>query len=167
MTHAELSSTLGIPIERITWSVNGFSLYLDNGRLITLGNATKLLNQNSVRNRIADGASVVIRKFTHPEWTLIVAAVMEGATWVDEDRNRGWLYVVETDPEGPVKIGWTKNLTRRMEAYATHSPFRPRLLACWPGSRDDETLLHHRCAGFRIRGEWYDRRVLALLPEVR
>jgi len=62
----------------------------------------------------------------------------------------GWIYYLQI--ENRIKIGFTKNLYKRMVAY----PPETKLLAAHPGTRQDETHLHTLFQSYCLSGrEWY------------
>ncbi len=54
-----------------------------------------------------------------------------------------------------VKIGFTKNLRRRLSEYTRHTGSEIRILGWVEGSRELETDLHLRFADYRQHGEWF------------
>jgi hypothetical protein len=68
------------------------------------------------------------------------------------------IYFVEAVGLDRVKIGTVKDdraLAARLEAFATASPVKVRLLGVTEGGRDEERALHDRFAVHRVRGEWF------------
>lgn len=78
--------------------------------------------------------------------------------------DRGTIYFVGSSA-GPVKIGFTLDLPRRLHRLQMSSPSRLQVLALRPGSRRDETRLHEKHRKDRLHGEWF-RRSNAVLLEV-
>lgn len=67
-----------------------------------------------------------------------------------KDSSHGTVYYVQVGAH--IKIGWTRDLDKRMRAYPPNS----QLLAAQPGTRQDETKMHRRFAAHRTHGrEWY------------
>jgi hypothetical protein len=58
---------------------------------------------------------------------------------------------------GPVKIGFTGNLRRRLESIQNGYPERIRVLAYATGGRMLEASYHRRFASYRMNGEWFRR----------
>lgn len=84
---------------------------------------------------------------------------------LDVPRRSGpCVYVVESGPGGPLKIGFTACLRTRLARLQTGNPAPIRLLAWRTGSPADESDLHQRFASLKIRGEWFSRD--ALLEEL-
>ncbi len=65
------------------------------------------------------------------------------------------VYFIQSGVDGPIKIGVSADPVARMAQMQTGMPHTLRLLAFYPGTRDDEQNLHKRLATFRIRGEWF------------
>ncbi len=65
---------------------------------------------------------------------------------------------------GPfVKIGYTANLDKRIEALETLCPYEPSVMCLFAyrtekAAREMETELHHRLRKHRVRGEWFHRK---------
>jgi hypothetical protein len=55
-----------------------------------------------------------------------------------------------------VKIGHSGNLDRRLKAFATSTAESIALLATIPGCKKEETWLHDRLGGERVRGEFFE-----------
>jgi hypothetical protein len=80
----------------------------------------------------------------------------------------GFLYVIQRQPDGPIKIGHAQNPARRLQFLQTGSVEPLVLLTSAPGSRDDERALHRRFASCRIRNEWFHPTddLLALVQDI-
>lgn len=65
------------------------------------------------------------------------------------------VYFIQRGLDGPVKIGVTVDVRRRIEELQVGSAEELRLLVALPGTPEDESLLHKRFAAFHIRGEWF------------
>src|SRR5437870_2571984 len=84
-----------------------------------------------------------------------------------EGEKKGWVYLIEADPRGPIKIGWAKDPVKRLETLQTGHHEELVLFAVLPGTRYLEADLHRRLWKFRTRGEWFARSpVLKLLRPV-
>lgn len=73
-----------------------------------------------------------------------------------DDRAEGVVYFVGAKT-GPIKIGFTTNLPARLRRLQMASPQKLRVLAAFPGSRQDELLEHQLRAQERLHGEWFER----------
>lgn len=67
-----------------------------------------------------------------------------------------FVYLIGNEANSLVKIGFSKNVSRRLSELDRMSPVRLTLLATFPGGKVLETLLHVRFATYRTRGEWFD-----------
>jgi hypothetical protein len=65
------------------------------------------------------------------------------------------LYVVQSGDHGPIKIGRSKNVHRRIQAMQTGHPVRLRLLAIGPGMGELEMRFHYSFGGIRVHSEWF------------
>ncbi len=76
-------------------------------------------------------------------------------------------FVGSADFTGPVKIGWTRDLDRRLSAIQCGNPVRLAVWASIPGELLEELSLHASFSESRTRedGEWYNQtqRLLWLL----
>jgi hypothetical protein len=80
-----------------------------------------------------------------------------------------WLYVVQAGAAGPVKIGTTTNLPRRVAELQVGNAAALTVLLKIPGDGGDEVRLHRRFARLRERGEWFrpDPEILAWIEAAR
>lgn len=79
----------------------------------------------------------------------------DNAEWVLDDPLHGYVYFLECD--GHIKIGWTKNVRRRIAEMQTSNPHTIELRDAI--ADDDaqmlERLLHAFFSGCRHNGEWH------------
>lgn len=68
----------------------------------------------------------------------------------------GIVYLIGSS-SGPVKIGFTTDLDRRLERLQMNSPRKLRVLAARDGTRGDELRLHREHRDARLHGEWFKR----------
>lgn len=61
----------------------------------------------------------------------------------------------DSDDDGPIKIGYSKNVDARMASLQTSTARPLRLIAVIDGSEDDERAIHARFANAHVRGEWF------------
>lgn len=66
------------------------------------------------------------------------------------------VYVVAGVAGGPVKIGYTSDLQRRLTALQIGSPIKLRTLATFAGGKELEASIHRLLADYRLEGEWFD-----------
>jgi len=67
----------------------------------------------------------------------------------------GYIYFVQMDYIGPIKIGIAKNVQQRMRELQTGSPYRLNLLCCFPGNEDMEREIHLGFSEIKLEGEWF------------
>lgn len=59
--------------------------------------------------------------------------------------------------EGPVKIGWTRDVpSRRLAQLQSSSPVELVIVATIAGGRAEEHELHNYFAAYRLHGEWFE-----------
>lgn len=67
----------------------------------------------------------------------------------------GYIYAI--DAGELVKIGWSREPSRRFTKVRSDNPFAKRVIGWLPASADDESELHERLSPHRVRNEWYRR----------
>jgi hypothetical protein len=72
------------------------------------------------------------------------------------DKSQAVVYFVGAD-EGPIKIGWCKNIAKRLVELQCGNPARLSVLATAPGRSHLEAEYHRRFAAHRLHGEWFER----------
>lgn len=65
------------------------------------------------------------------------------------------VYFLQQGEGGPVKVGVTDNVVRRVKELEAQRGARLTLLATMPGTRDLEQAIHRALAAHRIEGEWF------------
>lgn len=70
------------------------------------------------------------------------------------DQSRGAIYFIQAG-SGPIKIGFSKDVSSRLMDLQVASPANLSLLATIEGYPEDETAVHCQFDGYRIRGEWF------------
>lgn len=71
-----------------------------------------------------------------------------------KDRD-GLVYFVEAGGDGPIKIGWTQDVDRRIAELQTANAHKLTLLGTVPGTMDREAALHARFSHLRLEAEWF------------
>lgn len=67
----------------------------------------------------------------------------------------GRIYFVQAGDDGPIKIGWTMDVERRLLELQNGNHLELRLLGSCEGSEQMEAQLHRRFAMHRMRREWF------------
>lgn len=77
------------------------------------------------------------------------------------------VYFIRMGDDGPVKIGYTKDVPARMNALQTASPYPLVLMRQIPGGAAAEHWLHRLFADLRLQREWfqYDPRMATVVPD--
>lgn len=65
------------------------------------------------------------------------------------------VYFVQARSGGPIKIGTTRDLQRRLASMQAGSPVELVVLATVPGDSRTENALHKRLTKYRLHGEWF------------
>jgi hypothetical protein len=68
--------------------------------------------------------------------------------------NPSFIYLVQDERTGCIKIGRSKNPSARERTLQSESPSHNMLFAC-PADASLELELHHQFAEYRVRGEWF------------
>lgn len=69
------------------------------------------------------------------------------------------IYFIRQGVDGPIKIGFSgtvRGARGRLDAMQTAHAVELRMLAVYPGTREDEKTLHGWFNVKRLRGEWFD-----------
>lgn len=96
------------------------------------------------------------RRERHRTWIEPAAA----QTWIEARRKsiafhrKAVVYLAQRE-DGAVKIGWSSDVVRRLRELRRDARMPVSLLACFPGDKPAELLLHERFAADRLDGEWY------------
>lgn len=91
-----------------------------------------------------------------------VEAAKQAAPW----GTGNYVYFVRmVTGEGPIKIGTSRDVEKRLAAISWGSPYPIELLAVTPGSHVLEHAYHDRFAAHRMSGEWF-KPVAEILGEV-
>lgn len=77
------------------------------------------------------------------------------ADYIPPSAMDGFVYFLQSGPAGPIKIGWSQDVARRIEELQTANALRLELLGTLPGRMEDEAALHTRFAHLRMEGEWF------------
>jgi hypothetical protein len=67
----------------------------------------------------------------------------------------GFVYFVERGCGGPIKIGWSQDVDRRLAELQTANAEILRVLGKVPGRMRDESKMHERFAYLRLEAEWF------------
>jgi len=67
----------------------------------------------------------------------------------------GYLYLIQMDRIGPIKVGFAKNVGKRLIALQTSSPYPLKLLCMMPANKDMERDFHNCFQAIRVEGEWF------------
>jgi len=108
-----------------------------------LGEATA-----DLQRRFADGMIAMRDKYNASAEETRRAQVAAGAF------HEG-IYFVQREGGGPIKIGFSTNIEKRVRMLQIASPELLHVIAHGPGTLAEENLLQRRLAAFRVRGEWY------------
>lgn len=65
------------------------------------------------------------------------------------------VYFIRQGALGPIKIGHTNNIKRRLMNLQPGNPHPLRVLVLVPGSRGDERAYHEKYRHLRVGGEWF------------
>jgi len=79
----------------------------------------------------------------------------DGVTFYMLQNLTGYIYFIQMDRIGPIKIGITKDLAQRLYQLGSANPYPLRLLAFLPGNEDTEREIHDNFAVLRLEGEWF------------
>jgi hypothetical protein len=67
----------------------------------------------------------------------------------------GLVYFVQSGSDGPIKIGWSRDVSRRVAELQTANAHVLVLLGTVAGTMEDEAAFHARFAHLRMEAEWF------------
>lgn len=67
----------------------------------------------------------------------------------------GFIYFIQGESGGPIKIGYTTDLEQRLKTLQTGYPDRLDLLLAFPGKPKHEKAIHKQFEPYRLNGEWF------------
>lgn len=84
-------------------------------------------------------------------------------------KTEGFIYFVQAEAGGLVKIGWATNVEKRLATMQMVCPIPLTVLARFAGSVPAERALHQRFAAHRQHGEWFSPcpELMALIDETK
>lgn len=77
-------------------------------------------------------------------------------------RYPGFIYFIQGESGGSVKIGYATDIEKRIKTLQTGFPETLVILKTYPGDTSDEAGIHEEFKEFRLRGEWFKPDVLEL-----
>lgn len=87
-----------------------------------------------------------------------IVAVLEALCAVslgDDDPGDCRVYFIQAGDDGPVKIGYSLNVAKRVVSLQSGNPIPLKVLAVTPGGPDIEGLFHALFSHDRLNGEWF------------
>ena len=75
---------------------------------------------------------------------------------LDLSGKTSYVYFIRLGDDGPIKIGYTKNIKRRLITIQVDNPLLVRLIAVMVGGRKEEYQLHRIYSKYRLYGEWFE-----------
>lgn len=103
-------------------------------------------------------------KNEHPSWVRGRVKKVEPVTYMRElppelrDPEEVWgsVYFVSAGEGGPIKIGWSQDVSRRIEELQTANAHKLVLLATLKGTMADEARCHDLFRQHRMQSEWFE-----------
>lgn len=78
----------------------------------------------------------------------------------DEEDPVAGVYLIQSRQSGLVKVGWSKNVYRRLETLQTGSSEDLELIDVLHIGRTMERTIHEENSDLRVRGEWFQPEVI-------
>jgi hypothetical protein len=72
-------------------------------------------------------------------------------------KRKRYVYIIGQLDDGPVKIGITAHIKRRLYALQHAHPYKLVVLAKYLAEDSEETKLHELFKQYRLSGEWFER----------
>ena len=66
-----------------------------------------------------------------------------------------YIYIISCGEDSPVKVGYTQNVSNRLDELQVGNPYLLQVEAAIPGNERCEGILHEQFYGTSIRGEWF------------
>lgn len=79
--------------------------------------------------------------------------------WIPLHERDGHVYFVESGTGGPIKIGWSQDVERRIGELQVANAHKLRLLGVVPGTMQKEGELHATFSHLRMEAEWFQNSV--------
>lgn len=81
----------------------------------------------------------------------------------------GHVYFIQGESGGPVKIGYTTDIKRRLKELQSGSIDILQILLVVPGNKVYEQYLHSKFENYRLKGEWYkpDPKIFEYMDKLR
>ncbi len=73
----------------------------------------------------------------------------------EEPGDIGFVYFIQCENTGPIKIGFTKDIKKRFYGMQTGNPFKLNMLFNYRANRQTEEMFHEWFRGVNVRGEWF------------
>lgn len=67
----------------------------------------------------------------------------------------GYVYFIQMDRIGPIKIGFAKDVGKRILSLQTSSPYPLKLLCYYKADQEHELDWHSAFKEIRLKGEWF------------
>lgn len=67
----------------------------------------------------------------------------------------GFVYFILDEVSDAIKIGFAKDVNKRLSGLQTSNPNELKVISYYKGSKKDEYRLHYDCKDYNIRGEWF------------
>lgn len=109
---------------------------------------TKNLHYSWVRGRVKRVEPVTYMRNLPPELR-------------DPEETWGFVYFVSAGEGGPIKIGWSQDVERRIEELQTANPHKLHLVGKLCGTMADEARVHDLFRQHRLQSEWFEH-----VPEI-
>lgn len=71
------------------------------------------------------------------------------------DESPGFIYFIQGECGGPIKIGYTTDLLKRLKTLQTGYPDLLEVLLAFPGKPEYEKAIHKQFEEYRLNGEWF------------
>ena len=74
------------------------------------------------------------------------------------------LYIIQSDVTGMIKVGRSKNPSKRLKQLQTGNPNKLKLIAFFKGEGWKEKLIHEELKYWRKEGEWFSYDCVGSIP---
>jgi hypothetical protein len=123
------------------WDFEGFDFCF-----ILISKTLKKMSDNRFKAQVAEMQSAMHQEVNSEEW---------GILFESEPTKNSVIYFLLFKKSRLIKIGYTSQIEKRLQAYATHSAEKFSLIKTVPGTKSKEKNIHKHLKTFRRKGEFF------------
>lgn len=88
--------------------------------------------------------------------------------YIFQRERLGVVYFIQAGEKGPIKIGWSQEVDKRIATLQTANACKLTLLGTVPGTMETERAYHQKFSHLRLEAEWfqYSQEILDFISEI-